>query len=141
MNFGLPQIALARAAFHGGVEFIAEVKRQKAAGTWDPMTAHYAGEGAKKYVGAIATGDLAPKDVIAFRQNERCRSCPFRVPHPEHPNRLGTCGPAFVDRMKEVDPTCGCPIEVMTMVASHPCPQHKFPAVPKVGSGSACSIR
>lgn len=130
------RITLARKALEGGKAFLEERARMKAAGTWEPATAHYIAQGAKKYVVAIANGDLASENDIRFRQEQCCAGCPSRVPHPEHPEtRMGTCGPAFVDRCAEEDnPTCGCPIEVMTMVASHACPQKKFLAAPRVGA-------
>lgn len=134
MNFSLPQIVLARAALSSGAEFIAEVKRQKAAGTWDPTTAHYAAEGAKRYVMAIASGDLAPKHVIDERI-KKCAVCPSRVSHPVHKTRWGSCGPAFVDRTKEPGATCGCPIEMACMVASKSCPQGKWIGVARVAVG------
>lgn len=132
--FSLPQVVLARAAFKGGAEFLAEVRRQKAAGTWDPATKHYAAEGAGRFVRAIASGDLAPKEVVAARC-ATCSGCPTRVPHPTHPGtRLGTCGPPVKDRTKEAMPSCGCGIEIHAMVASVACPQEKYPAVPRVGA-------
>jgi len=129
----IPHIVLAKAALLGSVEFLAEVKRQKAAGTWDNTMAHYASEAAGKLVAAIASGDLAPKEAISSRCGT-CAGCPTRVPHPVHPGtRLGTCGPPIVDRRKEdALPSCGCVIELHAMVASIACPQDKYPAVPRI---------
>lgn len=82
--------------------------------------------GAKKYVDAIARGDIALPQVTAARLAV-CGQCPHATRHPLYPNlRLGYCGPAFDDRMAETPPTCGCLIAGKARVGGENCPQNRW---------------
>lgn len=120
-------IKLAQIAIRSGIEYVAECKRLKDAGELDRRFIVYGIEGAREYVEAIASGDIASTDDIDTR-GAKCASCPSRVPHASRPDR-GYCGPAMRDFRDAELPTCGCPIDAMVLVASKSCPQGKWPAV------------
>ena len=67
-----------------------------------------------------AGGDRADDATVEHRR-AACRDCPSRVRH------IGVdfCGEAFVDRMDEVQPTCGCSL-VKVFIESESCPQGRW---------------
>lgn len=97
-----------------------------------------AAKGAAKFAAAVASGDVACDEDVAYRRGV-CRACPSRervqVPGASEPSDW--CGPPLEDRTnvpltiegKEV-PTCGCLLAGKTMVASEYCPQGLWGSVP-----------
>ncbi len=97
-------------------------------GALDARFKWYGWDGAREYLAAIASGDIASEVDIDARRLV-CSGCPSRVIDVKKPKRLGSCGPKFVDRRGLDQPTCGCPIEMLTCIASKRCPQGKYGAV------------
>lgn len=83
-----------------------------------------AAKGAAKYVRAVASGDIAPADVVCSRR-AACAACISRQGE--------YCGPMFVDLTSSALPTCGCLVEGKTAVASEACPQGRWGAVTGTG--------
>lgn len=79
------------------------------------MSAWTAIVGASKYAAAVASGDIADGEAQRLRI-ARCRTCPSLRVHsvPLIGAWSGFCGPPFVDRTGEAEPSCGC------LVASAP---------------------
>ena len=84
-------------------------------------------KGAETFARAVATGDVVTWQLWQ-RRKKICHSCPSRI-------RLTVkgawsesdwCGQAFVDRMKDTPPTCGCLCAAKAMVKSESCPQSKW---------------
>lgn len=65
--------------------------------------------GAAKYTAAVAAGDIADEDAQRLRI-ARCRTCPTARIHsvPLTGAWAAFCGPPFVDRTGEPEPSCGC---------------------------------
>lgn len=84
--------------------------------------------GAAKFARAIATGDIAPDNEVAFRRSV-CLACPTRVriqlADMEAPGDW--CGNPLLPA--DAPPSCGCLIYGKTLVGSERCPQNKWRAV------------
>ena len=95
----------------------------------NPRFIFYGLAGATRFVRAIAAGDIADDATIDARRRV-CAACPARTMH----DGAAYCGEAFVDRMGEPEPTCGCLIEGKTAVASEACPRGLWPRVTAPGA-------
>jgi len=83
--------------------------------------------GAEKFVTAIASGDVAPPELVAARI-EVCRACPHKVERklPLMVAESSWCGPPLEEHMDELRPTCGCLLAGKVRVESERCPQDKW---------------
>lgn len=84
-----------------------------------------AAKGARRYVEAIARGDVAPAAEAAARRRE-CAGCEARVAGKGLV--LGYCGEPFVVVTTPGRETCGCVLDGAVLVASHACPRKRFAA-------------
>lgn len=96
--------------------------------------------GAKTYMVAIATGDIAEEGVAMCRFEGWCMQCPSVTHRSARLSKEGTevyyCGPELVDNTDKVLPTCGCLVGVTvegiaepggkTVVRSQKCPQGRW---------------
>lgn len=123
------QVSMASMALRGTLDAAALIR----AGAMHRRMAWTGLEGARKYVEAVAAGDVASEAEIE-RRMQACRACTAPTPLPANPRvTLGYCGPAFTDLTHEgiaiEERSCGCLIMGKVMVESEKCPRGKWEAV------------
>jgi hypothetical protein len=126
MSGAARRVSLAKLILRSTIDYGAELARLRAEGTLTRADASYGIEGAKRYVRALATGDAA-SDADVEARCATCRGCPTRTVDAMFPKRLGYCG----ERFRPTEVSCGCPLDVLTLVASAGCKQKKWEPVPR----------
>lgn len=90
-------------------------------GKLDRRMAWTALQGARRYLEAVASGDVASDEVIDARLGT-CAECDACTPLPSHPEiAVGYCGEPFVEDTERR--TCGCLIRGKVCVRSEECPR------------------
>lgn len=122
----MTKVEIAKLALRGSLDARTLVRE----GRMDRAMAWTALEGARRYLEAIAEGDVAD-DAEIERRLEVCRACDAPTPLPSVPGaRIGYCGPAFVDLTHDRVPvesrTCGCLLAGKAAVRSERCPRGRW---------------